>query len=450
MTEPSDEDTARQQRVTASEFWGVSADSDDLLADGELREGMINPNASGGKGKNSGPGMMPPMMMGGAGAGAGVGAGAQNAMGANAMAAGQMNAMGAQSAMRSAGGAPGMGAGIGPGGGNSGVLAAGDESLLGGIPSNWRPGDPILPGDPRHPGGDLGAIFPGDPRYGDLVPGWSDGVYGDPSDPSTWNIPTGYNPNDPSTWGRGDYGLGGVLPSDGAKHAWSYGDPIMPGDPRHPGGPHPLYPGDSGYDRSAFDGVLGPDGWSGINRPHETNIPTAPGPKPGDARDVVGDGRGPHDGVHAPQPPLGGPNSGYGNPSVGPTDGVSVPGVGQPNLPTAGPTSGPWSGDVSANDTGTDTSFSVDHAQLREQAKKWQDASDKTAALHGRMRLPQDFGIAAPALRAMNKLGGCVIDWSTGASKEFNQIADNLIAAADRYEEQEGFGVRQSNQVGGQ
>ena len=416
MTEPSDEDKELQQRATESEFSGISADSDDLLDDGELREGLINPNASGGKGKNSGPGMMPPMMMGGAGAG--TGAGAQNAMGANAMAAGQanaanMNAMGAQSAMRGAGGAPGgLGAGtpglgapgMGPGGGSPGVLAAGGESPLGDIPSGWRPGDPILPGDPRHPGGDLGAIFPGDPRYGDLVPGWSDGVYGDPSDPSSWNVPTGYDPNDPSTWGGVDNGVGGVLPSDGGRHGWSYGDPIMPGDPRHPGGTSPLYPGDPGYDRAALGGVLSPDGWSSVNPPRGTNIPTA----------------------------------------------------GQPNLPTAGPGAdagggtGNSGGTSSGTQSGTNTSFSVDQAQLREWAKKWQEASDKTAAVQSKMQLPQDFGFIASALPATHTLGGSVIDWSTGASKEFNQIGESLIAAADRYEEQEGFGVRQSNQIGGQ
>lgn len=466
MTEPSDQDKELQQRATESEFWGISADADDLLDDGELREGLINPNASGGKGKNSGPGMMPPMMMGGAGGGAG--AGAQNAMGANAMAAGQanaanMSAMGAQSAMRGAGGAPGgfgtgtpgMGSGMGPGGGSPGVLAAGGESPLGDIPSDWKPGDPILPGDPRHPGGDLGAIFPGDPRYGDLVPGWSDSAYGDPSDPSSWNIPTGYNPNDPRTWGGVDNGVGGVLPSDGGRNGWSYGDPIMPGDPRHPGGTTPLYPGDQGYDRAALGGVLSPDGWSSPNPPHGTNIPTAPGTTPGGARDSVGGGQGPDGGVGNPGI---GPDGGIGNPGIGPAGGGNVPGTGQPNLPTSAPSSDTGSGGNSGGgggmgsgtQSGADTSFSVDQAQLREWAKKWQEASDKTAAVQGKMQLPQDFGFIASALPATHTLGGSVIDWSTGASKEFNQIGESLIAAADRYEEQEGFGVRQSNQVRGQ
>lgn len=464
MTEPSDQDKELQQRATESEFSGISADSDDLLDDGELREGLINPNASGGKGKNSGPGMMPPMMMGGAGGGAGAGAGAQNAMGANAMAAGQvnaanMNAMGAQGAMRSAGGAPGglgtAGTGMGPGGGTPGVLAAGSESPLGDIPSDWKPGDPILPGDPRHPGGDLGAIFPGDPRYGDLVPGWSEGAYGDPSDPSSWNIPTGYNPNDPSTWGGVDNGVGGVLPSDGGRHGWSYGDPIMPGDPRHPGGTSPLYPGDPGYDRTALGGVLSPDGWSGGNPPHGTNIPTAPGTTPGGARDSVGGGQGLDGGIGNPGI---GPAGGISNPGVGSAGGGNIPGAGQPNLPTSTPPSGTGSGGTSGGGGGTgsgpqsgaDTSYSVDQAQLREWAKKWQEASDKTAALQSKMQLPQDFGFIASALPATHTLGGSVIDWSTGASKEFNQIGESLIAAADRYEEQEGFGVRQSNQVRGQ
>lgn len=467
MTEPSDQDKELQQRATESEFSGISADSDDLLDDGELREGLINPNASGGKSKNSGPGMMPPMMMGGAGGGAG--AGAQNAMAAGQVNAANMNAMGAQNAMRGAGGAPGglgagtpgmgapgMGAGVGPGGGGPGVLAAGSESPLGDIPSDWRPGDPILPGDPRHPGGDLGAIFPGDPRYGDLVPGWSDGAYGDPSDPSSWNVPTGYDPNDPSTWGGVDNGVSGVLPSDGGRNGWSYGDPIMPGDPRHPGGTDPLYPGDPGYDRAAFGGVLNPDGWSRGNPPHGTNIPTTPGTTPGDSHGFGGNGQEPHGGVHTPRPPHGGLDGGIGNPGIGPAGGGNIPSAGQPNLPTAGPGAdagggtGNSGGTSSGTQSGTNTSFSVDQAQLREWAKKWQEASDKTAAVQSKMQLPQDFGFIASALPATHTLGGSVIDWSSGASKEFNQIGESLIAAADRYEEQEGFGVRQSNQVGGQ
>lgn len=500
MTEPLDEERELEQRATESEFSGISADSDDLLDDGELREGLINPNTSGGKSKNSGPGMMPPMMMGGAGAGAG--AGAQNAMGANTMAAGQvnaanMNAMGAQNAMRSAGGAPGglgtgtpgmgvpgMGAGMGPGGGSAGVLAAGGESPLGDIPSDWRPGDPILPGDPRHPGGDLGAIFPGDPRYGDLVPGWADGAYGDPSNPSSWNVPTGYNPNDPSTWGGAGTGVSGVMPSGvtpsgggGSHGGWSYGDPILPGDPRHPGGSGALYPGDPGYDRAAFGGGLGPDGWAGANVPHGVNIPTAPtqgvntptapgmtpgvGAAPGGPGNIPGVGQTPSNGVNAPQQPPTGTGSG-----VSPADAGNVPSTGQPNYPTAGPTadlsanagigassgtgSGPGSSTASSPRSGTNTSFSVDQAQLREWAKKWQEASDKTAAVQSKMQLPQEFGFIASALPATHTLGGSVIDWSTGASKEFNQIGESLIAAADRYEEQEGFGVRQSNQIRGQ
>ena len=491
MTEPSDEDKELQQRATESEFWGISADADDLLDDGELREGLINPNASGGKGKNSGPGMMPPMMMGGAGAGAG--AGAQGAMGANAMAAGQMNAanlnaMGAQNAMRGAAGgapgglgagAPGMGAGVGPGGGGPGVLAAGGGSPIGGIPMDWKPGDPILPGDPRHPGGDLGAIFPSDPRYGDLVPGWTDGVYGDPSNPSSWNIPTGYNPNDRSTWGGAGTGVGGVLPSGGGSHGgWSYGDPILLGDPRHPGGSGALYPGDPGYDRAAFGGGLGPDGWAGANGPHGVNIPTAPtqgvntptapgmtpgvGTAPGGPGNIPGVGQSPSSGVNAPQAPHSGTDDGV-NPGVSPADDGTIPSPGQPNIPTGGlrtgvstdarvgtdTGNGPDSSTASSPRSGINTSFTVEQAQLREWAKKWQEASDKTAAVRSRMQLPKNFGFIASALPATQTLGDSVRNWSTGASKEFNQIGVNLIAAADKYEEQEGFGVRQSGQVGG-
>ena len=468
MTEASDAWKELHRRATESEFGGISADSDDLVDDTELREAPINPNASGGKGKGAGNGMAPPpMMMGGAGAGGGAGAaaGAQGAMGATAAAAGQMNAanagaMGTAGAMRGAAATPGgLGAGSGMGpvpgagagtGAPGGVLAAGGESGLGGIPGDWKPGDPILPGDPRHPGGDIGPIFPSDPQYGDMVPGWNDGVFGDPTDPSSWRVPTGYDPNDPSTWGNTP--IGGVQPSDG--NPWRYGDPVLPEGPRHPDGsgpvlPHdprypdgsrPVQPGDPRYNQAVHgpDGGVGDTGsWRHVNTPRHENMPTSPSQGTGT------DGRS-SSSLHAsdrgaPTPDLSQSSSGY---PTGTSTGINTP------MPTTDTGSNPnLDSSRERRNVGKDTSFSVNHAQLREWAKKWQRTSDSTSALQRLMTPSKDFGFVHAALPAAQGLMNSLSDWSAEASGEFGQIGESLIAAANNYEEQEGYGVRESNQM---
>ena len=109
-----------QRRAAESKFGGIRADSDDLLDDPELREALINPNASGGKDGDGQGGTPPPMMMagvggsgagpaapGGAAAGGGVAGGALGgaAIGAGPAAAGAMGAVRAPLA-----GGPGGGA----------------------------------------------------------------------------------------------------------------------------------------------------------------------------------------------------------------------------------------------------------------------------------------------------------------------------------------------------
>lgn len=89
------------RRALESKFSGVAAESDDLLGSAELREGLLTPNAGGGPGAmGSGPGMMPPMMMGGMG---------------------------------------GRGGGNGSGGGGGGLGGSTGPAPAGGAPSNYAP-----------------------------------------------------------------------------------------------------------------------------------------------------------------------------------------------------------------------------------------------------------------------------------------------------------------------
>ncbi|WP_297750186.1 hypothetical protein [uncultured Tessaracoccus sp.] len=71
------------RRASESKFSGVAAESDDLLGSAELREGLLSPNAAGGpNAMGGGPGMMPPMMMGGMGGrGGGNGSGGGGGLG---------------------------------------------------------------------------------------------------------------------------------------------------------------------------------------------------------------------------------------------------------------------------------------------------------------------------------------------------------------------------------
>lgn len=139
------------RRASESKFSGVAAESDDLLGSAELREGMLSPNAAGGpNAMGGGPGMMPPMMMGGMG-----GRGGGNGSGGG-------GGLGGPTGSAPAGGAPSNYAPR-----QAGTLAsakelkpenAGDAMPGGGAPGGGMPaGGPMAAGDDTMPEGGEGV-----------------------------------------------------------------------------------------------------------------------------------------------------------------------------------------------------------------------------------------------------------------------------------------------------
>lgn len=136
-----------QRRASESKFSGITSTSDDLLAENDLGEGVINPNAAaGGAGAGAGGGM-PPMMMGGMGGmGGGQGAGG-----------GGLGGGGLGAAQGAAGGAYAPGARYVPGSApmKDQNAAAGAMPSGSGIPSGGIPGGAMPSG-----GGDAGGEEP--------------------------------------------------------------------------------------------------------------------------------------------------------------------------------------------------------------------------------------------------------------------------------------------------
>lgn len=190
------------ERALKAGVRGVTADSDDLLGDPRLREQLLRPGkGKKGQGGDAG-GAPPPMMMGGMGGAGGGGSAAHSSAG---LSAGQ--------------------AGI------AGQAGMGAQAL--------RVAPPAPTPNP--------AANPGSPGTG----------------PN--GIPTGLGAPPPSGLGGGLGPLGGGsggAPGGGLLAAgssdsdeWSYGDPILPGDPRHDGGLGPIFPSDPRY-----DSLVRPDG----------------------------------------------------------------------------------------------------------------------------------------------------------------------------------------------
>ncbi len=135
------------RRASESKFSGITSESNDLLGEAELREGILSPNAAGAKTPDAGMGMMPPMMMGGMGAGRGgpaqaapAGGGAAPSGPATAAAPGGSNGYAPRPGgelptakeLKPDGGSAGAGEGLSGGGGGApapggGSLPAGDE-----------------------------------------------------------------------------------------------------------------------------------------------------------------------------------------------------------------------------------------------------------------------------------------------------------------------------------
>ncbi|WP_296140002.1 hypothetical protein [uncultured Tessaracoccus sp.] len=135
------------RRASESKFSGITSESNDLLGEAELREGILSPNAAGAKTPDAGMGMMPPVMMGGMGAGRGgpaqaapAGGGAAPSGPATAAAPGGSSGYAPRPGgelptakeLKPDGGSAGSGGGLSGGGGGApapggGSLPAGDE-----------------------------------------------------------------------------------------------------------------------------------------------------------------------------------------------------------------------------------------------------------------------------------------------------------------------------------
>ncbi|WP_297743005.1 WXG100 family type VII secretion target [uncultured Tessaracoccus sp.] len=431
MTEAEEMWKALQRRAAESTMRGIFAESDDLVDDEDLREGVINPNASGGKGKGGQQGMMPPMMMGGAGGagatgagaagasgamGAGMGAAAGQAGAAGAMGAGSMSALGAAGAMRGGGaGAGGLaagggvgagGLGLGSGSGLGGVQAAGGSD--GSIPGGWKLGDPILPGDPRHPGGDVGAIMPGDPIYSNLVPGYI---------PRVGIRPGVDGPDLGEGFGSGPRGGGDVpSPSFSGPHGGGIKAPSS-GD-----SPDRLDGGSGNLDGGGVNRLGGIPHKGGINHTGGVGDPTSMGGA-GALRGVGGAGGG--SGIGA-----GGISGGTGGISGG----------------TGGGSGGTGGG--SGSDEGGGGDFTVDSSKLRDFAKAWDETSEQVSVQIPQMVRPENFGFAGPALREARALAEKTNKWSDEASREFSGIAQRLRSTATDYDEREQINASISGQMG--
>lgn len=119
MSDASDAWKELARRASESKFSGITANTDDLIREAELREGVINPGDAGAGGPAAGGGMMPPMMMGGMGAGGAGQGGAPASLGSAgggsaAAAAGSGYAPGPRMVPSSAPASKDSGAGTGP------------------------------------------------------------------------------------------------------------------------------------------------------------------------------------------------------------------------------------------------------------------------------------------------------------------------------------------------
>ncbi len=95
---------------------------------------------------------------------------------------------------------------------------------------------------------------------------------------------------------------------------------------------------------------------------------------------------------------------------------------------------------------GPDTSFTVQSNGLRDMAKQWEAHSDLMGSLQSQLTPPAELGFLADAGAAIEQLTSSIGDWSSGATKEFAHIAENLRQIADGYDENEAAGAAQSTQ----
>lgn len=336
------------------------------------------------------------------------------------------------------GGVPGLGAGVpGAGGLGAGVMAAGGALDL---PEGWEPGDPILPGDPRHPGDGTGPILPGDPRYGDLV-GWQPGDGAGPGWDQGSSLPPMTAPNlprDPGVTAPPGTTSGSRWP-DGTTPGSRWPDSTTSGTP-WPQGTTPRRPG---VDAPSQSGV-GTPRQPGIQAPVPSGVDHAPRPGVESPRLTSGE---------VPSPTFSGISPGamptMPTPSVpsGPAPSGPMPSGSPSGSPGASPsTSG--TGDGAGPDVGSHDGYRVDADALREMAKRWIETSDQVSALARSMVPPARLGFVEQTAVALADISDKVGGWSTGGGQEFSGIAGSLRTVADQYEQQELFGVRTSDAIG--
>lgn len=412
-------------RAAASGFAGIGAETDDELDSAELREGQINPNATGSKGSGKGgSGMMPPMM-GGAGAkgatgpAGGMAPGSGQPLGADAAALGGQALRGG---MPGGAGAPlGGGAtlasaqGMGPGGipgsglGGGGLSAAGASSPQmfdtdgDGIPDmidadgDGIPDTPLIDRDgdgiPDTPAGGWDSDGDGIPDYQEWLNGGPDrpGADHNGTQPPGSYLPPGPAP-DPSD--------SDVEKLPGIKYEPPISDPGPGGDDGSTGGRDPGTGGD--------DGSRGGDGGS-------------------KGRD---DGtKGGDDG-----------SAGCRDAGTGGDDGS------QGSRDSGGRSTGESGGAPTTTDQTSDGGYTVDPEELRKLAKQWAAASD-TAGNASRTPIPGDLGVVKAT--GVTELATGVTKQAGTASTTYANTSAELMKAADRYETMEQVNAASAKRIGG-
>lgn len=431
MTEAASAWEELARRAAASGFAGVASDTDDELGSDDLREGQINPNASGAKKSGAGGGGMMPPMMGGAGGGAGgkaaaagglgggggtapIGVDASGALGGSALRAGSLPGAASAGGL-GAPGATGVPLGGGPGASSGPMAAAAGTPTMVDTDGDGIPDTPMIDTD----GDGIPDTPVGSGRDSD-----GDGV----SDFEEWaNSGPDARPGDPDP-------LRDRPESD-------------PTSPTGPTGPDTRVPPDDQVTPRPNDPTIGPPiSDPRFPRPDPPDRPTHPDPPthqpPPTDPDRPTDPTRPTQPVDPTRPPgnetgsdTGGDNGGRtGNNTPGRDDPGTVSIVPRPGESTTNPPR-------HSQDQPELGGYTVDPEQLRAAARKWSELSDATREA-STAPIPTNTG-AVPA-KSITALAGTVKGQAFSASVEFASIADRLMKAAEGYSDMEQWNANQA------
>lgn len=354
---------------------GIRFDSDDLVGQEEIGEALLKPSASGSRGKKNNGSQSPMMggMPGGSGGAGGATGGAAaptpmsgNALGLNASRLPGASPLGGTSgAVNSANmsaGASGLTAGgsaMAPGGLGAGSLGTGGLGA-GGIAA----------------GAGAGAAATGVGGLGAGAGGLGSGM----------NLSSGA--------GAIGAGAGGLIAAGSTPKApdWQLGDPILPGDPRHPGGPSPIYPGDPGYwdivrpapGLQPPGGGVGTPGGPGASyppgyTPPGHGVPGAPPRSPGDGAVPTNPGGPGAAGATQPAPTAPGDASASGPGGTSGSGGVSA-GAGTGSSYSGGSGAGGYGRSGATPRGGRHDGFTVNYDAVEAWARRWKVISDQLGA----------------------------------------------------------------------